>query len=130
MSAATATAPKLRKALKRRAPGLGIERELWEAGHEMVVGIDEVGRGSWAGPLTIGAAVLPRDKRVNKVRDSKALTEAEREALFDRIAGWCVAWSVGHAVRGGVRRAGHVGGAAPGRPPGPRRPRRRARRGC
>ena len=63
----------------------------------MVVGIDEVGRGSWAGPLTIGAAVLPQDKRVNKVRDSKALTEAEREALFDRIGDWCVAWSVGHA---------------------------------
>ncbi|MBV9952885.1 MAG: ribonuclease HII, partial [Acidimicrobiia bacterium] len=36
--------------------------------------MDEVGRGSWAGPLTIGAAVLPKDKRVNKIRDSKALT--------------------------------------------------------
>jgi ribonuclease HII len=94
---ATATAPKLRKALKRRAPGLHVERELWEQGHEVVVGIDEVGRGSWAGPLTIGAAVLPQDKRVNKVRDSKALTEVEREALFDRIGDWCVAWSVGHA---------------------------------
>ena len=40
---------------------------------------------------------LPQGKRVNKVRDSKALTEAEREALFDRIGDWCVAWSVGHA---------------------------------
>lgn len=91
------TAPPLRKALKRRAPGLAVERELWDAGHEVVVGLDEVGRGSWAGPLTIGAAVLPRDRRVNKVRDSKMLTEAEREALFDRIAGWCTAWAVGHA---------------------------------
>jgi ribonuclease HII len=92
-----ATAPPLRKALKRRAPGLSVERELWAAGHDVVVGVDEVGRGSWAGPLTIGAAVLPRDRRVNKVRDSKALTEAEREALFDRLTDWCVAWSVGHA---------------------------------
>ncbi|NLD75303.1 MAG: ribonuclease HII [Acidimicrobiales bacterium] len=92
------TAPQLRKALKRRAPGLAVERELWAAGHEVVVGIDEVGRGSWAGPLTIGAAVLPRDRRVNKVRDSKALTEGEREALFDRLADWCVAWSIGHAT--------------------------------
>ncbi len=95
---ATATAPQLRKALKRRAPGLSVERELWAAGHQVVVGIDEVGRGSWAGPLTIGAAVLPQDRRVNKVRDSKALTETEREALFDRLTGWCVAWSVGHAT--------------------------------
>jgi ribonuclease HII len=93
----TATAPQLRKALKRQAPGLGVERALWAEGHEVVVGIDEVGRGSWAGPLTIGAAVLPQDRRVNKVRDSKQLTEREREALFDRIAAWCVTWSVGHA---------------------------------
>lgn len=94
---AAPTAPRLRKALKRQTPGLSIERALWDAGHEVVVGIDEVGRGSWAGPLTIGAAVLPPDRRVNKVRDSKALTEREREALFDRITQWCVAWSVGHA---------------------------------
>lgn len=91
------SAPLLRKSLKRQAPGLAVERELWASGHEVVVGIDEVGRGSWAGPLTIGAAVLPTDRRVNKVRDSKALTELEREALFDRLTGWCVAWSVGHA---------------------------------
>ena len=78
-------------------PSLSVERSLWDAGHEVVVGVDEVGRGAWAGPLTIGAAVLPRDKRVYKVRDSKMLTEKQREQLFDRIASWCVAWSVGHA---------------------------------
>lgn len=66
-------------------------------GHEVVVGIDEVGRGAWAGPLMVGAAVLPRDRRVNGVRDSKMLTEANRERLFDRIAGWCDAWAVGAA---------------------------------
>jgi ribonuclease HII len=59
--------------------------------------MDEVGRGSWAGPLTVGAAVVPLDRRVYKIRDSKLLTEQEREALFDRIADWCQAWSVGHA---------------------------------
>jgi ribonuclease HII len=91
------TAPKLRKALVGKAPTLAIERELWAAGHEIVAGVDEVGRGAWAGPLTIGAAVLPKDRRVLKVRDSKMLTEAEREALFDRIGRWCAAWSVGHA---------------------------------
>ena len=78
-----------------RAPTRRIEQELWAEGHEHVVGIDEVGRGAWAGPLMVGAAILPRDKRVLGVRDSKLLTEANREALFDRIAGWCVSWSVG-----------------------------------
>ena len=78
-------------------PSLRQERALWDVGHDVVVGVDEVGRGAWAGPISVGAAVLPRDKRVYKVRDSKMLTERERERLFDRIAGWCVAWAVGHA---------------------------------
>jgi ribonuclease HII len=78
-------------------PSRTIEKELWSAGHDIVVGIDEVGRGAWAGPLMVGAAILPRDKRVNGVRDSKMLTEVTREFLFDRIASWCSAWAVGAA---------------------------------
>ncbi len=93
----TATAPKLRKAIKAKSPGLALERELWAEGNAVVVGVDEVGRGSWAGPLSVGAAVVPRDRRVYKIRDSKMLTESEREAMFERIAEWCVTWSVGHA---------------------------------
>src|SRR5215210_5909978 len=80
-----------------KAPTRDVERQLFDAGHEVIVGIDEVGRGAWAGPLMVGAAVLPRDRRVNGVRDSKVLTEAGREFLFDRIAGWCQAWAVGGA---------------------------------
>jgi ribonuclease HII len=70
---------------------------MWDLGYETVVGVDEVGRGAWAGPISVGAAIVPRDSRVYKIRDSKMLTEEEREALFDRVADWCVAWSVGHA---------------------------------
>ena len=94
---AAPTAPVLRKAIKRRPPSLDLERALWAEGHEIVVGVDEVGRGAWAGPLSVGAAVLPRDRRVYKIRDSKLLTEVEREALFERITQWCLSWSVGHA---------------------------------
>jgi ribonuclease HII len=78
-------------------PSLQIERSLWDAGHEMVVGMDEVGRGSWAGPLVVGAAVVPRDRRVYGVRDSKLLTEREREHLFARLGAWCAPWAVGAA---------------------------------
>jgi len=78
-------------------PSLATERALWDEGADVVVGVDEVGRGSWAGPLSVGAAVLPRDRRVYRVRDSKMLTEDERERLFPRIAAWCRAWAVGHA---------------------------------
>src|SRR5947209_20102879 len=84
-------------AARKRVPKLSVERALWDDGKDVVVGVDEVGRGAWAGPIMVGAAVLPRDRRVYRVRDSKMLTEAERERLFDRIAGWCVAWAVGGA---------------------------------
>jgi ribonuclease HII len=84
---------------RRTVPSLAVERALWLDGCEVVAGVDEVGRGAWAGPISVGAAVLPRDRRVYKVRDSKQLIEAERERLFDRIAGWCVAWAVGHATQ-------------------------------
>lgn len=89
--------PKLRSAIRSRSPGLAVERSLWELGHDKIVGIDEVGRGAWAGPLTIGVAVIPKDRRIYKVRDSKMLKESEREALFERISEWCEAWAVGHA---------------------------------
>jgi ribonuclease HII len=78
-------------------PNLQVERAAWDAGHEVVVGVDEVGRGSWAGPLAVGAAVLPRDRRVYGVRDSKQLSEGRREELYDRVAGWCRSWAVGLA---------------------------------
>lgn len=93
----TTTAPKLRPSLRDRAPRSDIERSLWEAGHATVVGFDEVGKGSWAGPLTVGAVVIPTDRRLYKIRDSKQLRESEREAMFDRITEWSAHWAVGHA---------------------------------
>lgn len=89
--------PKLRPVLQGKSPSLHHERALWDAGKDIVVGMDEVGRGAWAGPVTVGAAVIPKHKRIYKIRDSKMLTEVEREAMFDRLAEWCVVWSVGHA---------------------------------
>jgi ribonuclease HII len=80
-----------------KPPSLRVERALWAEGHEVVVGIDVVGRGAWAGPIMVGAAVLPPQRRVYGVRDSKMLREAERERLFDRVQRWCVAWAVGSA---------------------------------
>lgn len=93
----TGTAPRLRPSLKRRSPGLSVERTLWANDTTVIVGVDEVGRGAWAGPISVGAVVIPKDRRVYKIRDSKMLTETEREALFDRVAEWCESWSVGHA---------------------------------
>ncbi len=93
----TAVVPRLRRANQGNSPGLSLERAYWAAGADVVVGVDEVGRGAGAGPLTVGAAVVPTDRRVYKIRDSKMLTESEREAMFERVAGWARAWAVGHA---------------------------------
>jgi len=92
-----ATMPLLRSATRRRSPGLGSERGLWESGCQAVAGIDEVGRGAWAGPLTLAAVVVPRDRRLYKVRDSKMLTAAEREVMAERIEDWAEHVSVAHA---------------------------------
>lgn len=61
--------------------------------------MDEVGRGAWAGPLTVGVAVMNRGiRRVpDGLRDSKQLAEPVREALYKPVGKWCAAWSVGHA---------------------------------
>src|SRR5439155_5389797 len=96
--AMASTAAPLLRPRRTTVPNLGIERALWDEGHGVVVGVDGVGRGAWAGPLMVGAAVLPQDRRVYRVRDSKMLSEAERERLFDRIAEWCVTWAVGGAT--------------------------------
>ena len=74
----------------------------------MVAGVDEVGRGAWAGPLSVGVAVLCESPlRIPKgLRDSKQLTEDVREAIFDRVAAWCAGWAVGHADPGECDRLG------------------------
>ena len=45
----------------------------------------------------MGAAVVPKNRRIYKVRDSKMLTEEERELMYARVADWVEAWAVGHA---------------------------------
>ena len=87
----------MRRALKGKSPNLDIERSYWNDGYETVAGLDEVGKGAWAGPLTIVALVPNRNRRINGVRDSKMLKEEEREKLFDRIDRWSEDWSFGHA---------------------------------
>src|ERR687897_827773 len=71
-------------------PTLRLERRCWRAGERVVVGIDEVGRGAWAGPVTV-AALVPAPEHLRGVRDSKELTRAEREVAAARVLGWAAA---------------------------------------
>jgi ribonuclease HII len=77
-------------------PTLRFERKCWDAGDDIIVGIDEVGRGSWAGPVTV-AAVVPQPEHLSGIRDSKLLSRPERERAAQRVRGWARAIGVGHA---------------------------------
>jgi ribonuclease HII len=81
---------------RRMGPTLRLERKFWEAGDRVVVGIDEVGRGAWAGPVTV-AAVVPAPEHVRGVRDSKQLTRPERARAARAVRRWARGVGVGHA---------------------------------
>jgi ribonuclease HII len=65
-------------------------------GARLVCGIDEVGRGSWAGPVTVCAVIGP-DEHLKGVRDSKLLLPEERAKCAPRVRQWALAYGVGHA---------------------------------
>src|SRR5512133_1572326 len=80
------------------APDVSFESPLWAEGW-CVAGLDEAGRGAWAGPVTAAAVILPHDpgilKRLDGVRDSKQLKPAHRGSLAAIIHQEALAWGVG-----------------------------------
>jgi len=86
----------------RCQPTLAKEQGLWARSFTRVAGIDEAGRGAWAGPVVAAAVVLPHDcpeiaGLLAPVRDSKLLTAPRREACYDLIAAYSLAYAVGSA---------------------------------
>ncbi|MCT9627286.1 ribonuclease HII [Pseudarthrobacter equi] len=75
------------------------ERTFKTQGVRLLAGVDEVGRGALAGPVSVGIAVvdLERQKSLAGVRDSKLLSAPERERLEPLVRRWSVASAVGHA---------------------------------
>lgn len=88
-----------RPATARPVPHLRHERALLRAGATLVAGMDEVGRGSLAGPVSVGVVVVDATTRSGPrgVADSKLLTAAARTALVPALSRWGVARAVGHA---------------------------------
>lgn len=82
-------------ARRRSGPTSQFERSLAADGHGSVCGIDEVGRGAWAGPVSVGAAIWRPGHPLRGVRDSKELTPAQRVEAFDRLAPR-VEYGIGH----------------------------------
>ena len=71
-----------------------IEAAYWEKGL-LVAGADEVGRGPLAGPVTAAVVLLPKDCRIQGVKDSKKLSEKQRERLYPQILEQAIAYGIG-----------------------------------
>ena len=81
-------------------PNLAYEKQLWGSGARFVAGLDEAGRGAWAGPVVAAAVVLPPDRDdladlLSGVRDSKVMTRRQRETWATSICELALAVGVG-----------------------------------
>ncbi len=102
-----------------KIPNFSEEKELWKKGYKYVCGIDEVGRGPWAGPVVAAAVIFPADldsrsRRIRlresnlKIRDSKQLSPTQREKLDPIIKQNCLAYSICETSVAVINREGIV----------------------
>ena len=78
-------------------PTLDREAKLMRAGHTRIAGIDEAGRGAWAGPVVAAAVILNLSEAASLqgVNDSKKLTPRQRDKLYPIVIDHCVAYGIG-----------------------------------
>ena len=76
---------KLKAAKQKFYEMQAFERECYAAGQQLVAGVDEAGRGPLAGPLVIAAVILPQNVFINGLNDSKQLSAAKRDLLYEEI---------------------------------------------
>lgn len=93
-----------------KPPSRRLERELLASGHRLVAGMDEVGRGALAGPVTVGVVVVDdtTGRTPAGLRDSKLLRPDVRERLCGPIRRWARASAVGHAGPDEIDRYGII----------------------
>lgn len=76
-------------------PHLKYEKRLKQEGYRVVAGVDEVGRGAWAGPMVAAAVVMPLKPRIKGVDDSKQLTKKQREEVAEKIIERALCYGIG-----------------------------------
>ncbi len=81
-------------------PTLELERELFSSGAKFVAGVDEVGRGALAGPVSVGVAIVCEQTLPvpTGLRDSKQISRVAREKLIAPVAAWVLDYAVGHVA--------------------------------
>ena len=71
------------------------ELTLYNENVKYICGIDEAGRGPLAGPVVVGAVILPVDSLIEGVNDSKKVSEKKREKVFEEIISQAISYNVG-----------------------------------
>ena len=96
--------------MPRPVPTLDVERQLFAGGARIVAGIDEVGRGAIAGPVTVGAVAVDASRTTfpEGLADSKLLTPRRREAMEPLVRSWALAHATGSATAAEIDRIGIV----------------------
>ena len=94
------------------SPDLSHEKKLWKI-YPHVAGLDEAGRGALAGPVCVGAVILPAGNArlastLKGVRDSKQLTPTQRDRLAPRIKNIALVWGVGFSSAAEIDELGIV----------------------
>jgi ribonuclease HII len=83
-------------------PDLSIEKKLWDTGWAQIAGIDEAGRGALAGPVYAAAVIIPAQPEHTQslagVRDSKQMTQLQRERFEPLVKEIALAWGIGFAT--------------------------------
>ncbi len=99
-------------AARSTKPSLRVERSLQRDGHRVLAGMDEVGRGALAGPVSVGVVVIDEGCRSAPVgvKDSKLLTPLARGRMVRPIQRWARAYAVGHSSPAEIDEIGIMGG--------------------
>lgn len=71
-----------------------LEEKLYQAGYDIIAGVDEVGRGSLAGPLVAASVILRKGERIEGIRDSKTLNKKRRAEFFKLIVKRALCWTI------------------------------------
>ncbi|MFA4818249.1 MAG: ribonuclease HII [Patescibacteria group bacterium] len=77
-----------------------LEKQLWRQGYKLIAGVDEVGRGAWAGPMVAAAVILPKSTKIavapwlELINDSKKLSPRRRQEIFNQLKDK-ITWAVG-----------------------------------
>lgn len=76
-------------------PTSRLENEYKEQGYTVIAGLDEAGKGAWAGPVVSAAVILPEQVSLPGLNDSKLLSKEKRESLYDLVIEQAISYGIG-----------------------------------